>query len=257
MKKKDTEKKSKLTPKQKKVIDIVATCLQVAIILIAITISAIVIANPISSSAEVSKGKTKLLPVLTGSMDGSAEYYKATGFDSKTGFAEGDLVIAETPKNKLTLKVGQIITFKGSVNGVESLITHRIIQVIDVNNDGEADTYITHGDANLAGAVETVNPLDVLAVYKTHLNGVGKAINWLQNATHFLLVIVLPLALLFIYNIVLMVKMIMDAKVAKARETSAGITADDEEEIKKKAIADYLAKQEEAKARENDDNKTE
>jgi hypothetical protein len=97
----------------------------------------------------------------------------------------------------------------------------------------------------------------VLAVYKTHLNGVGKAINWLQNATHFLLVIVLPLALLFIYNIVLMVKMIMDAKVAKARETSAGITADDEEEIKKKAIADYLAKQEEAKARENDDNKTE
>ena len=41
------------------------------------------------------------------------------------------------------------------------------------------------------------------ALYSSHIGGVGKAIFWLQDATHFLLVIVLPLAALFIYNLVL------------------------------------------------------
>ena len=69
-------KEFKLTPKQKKIVDIAVTCVQVAIIILAITVSAIVIANPITSSAKVGEGKTKLLPVLTGSMNGKDEYPK-------------------------------------------------------------------------------------------------------------------------------------------------------------------------------------
>ena len=231
----------KLTPKQKKIVDITVTCVQVAIIILAITVSAIVIANPITSSAKVGEGKTKLLPVLTGSMNGRDEYYAETGFDIKTRFKEGDMVIAKTPDNNRTLKVGDIVTYIGNVNGYEALITHRIVEVIDVDNDGLIDTYVVMGD--VVTAKENLNPTNVLAVYKTHLKGVGKAVNWLQNPTNFLLVIVIPLALLFIYNIILVVRMVMEFKMAKVKETAGEAVAIDEEEIKRKAIEEYLAAQ--------------
>ena len=222
-------KEFKLTPKQKKIVDITVTCIQVAIIILAITVSAIVIANPITSSATVGEGKTKLLPVLTDSMNGKDEYYETTGFDIKTRFKSGDMVIAKTPENV------------GSVNGYEALITHRIVETIDIDNDGLIDTYVVMGD--VVTAKESLNPNDVLAVYKSHLKGVGKAVNWLQNPTNFLLVIVIPLAILFIYNIILVVRMVMEFKMAKAQETASEAVAIDEEEIKRKAIEEYLAQQ--------------
>lgn len=234
-------KEFKLTPKQKKIVDITVTCVQVAIIILAITVSAIVIANPITSSATVGEGKTKLLPVLTGSMDGADEYYAQTGFDVKTRFKAGDMVIAKTPENNRTLKVGDIVTYVGNVNGYEALITHRIVETIDPDNDGLIDTYVVMGD--IGTARENLNPNNVLAVYKSHLKGVGKAVNWLQNPTNFLLVIVVPLALLFIYNIILVVRMVMEFKMAKVQETASEAVVIDEEEIKRKAIEEYLASQ--------------
>ncbi|MBR2349376.1 MAG: S26 family signal peptidase [Clostridia bacterium] len=231
----------KLTPEQRKIVDIVVTCLQVAIIILAITVSAIVIANPIASSAKVGEGKTKLLPVLTDSMNGKDEYYETTGFDIKTRFKSGDLVIAKTPENNRTLKVGDIVTYVGAVNGYEALITHRIVEVIDGDNDGLIDTYVVMGD--VVTARENLHPDKILAVYKSHLKGVGAAINWLQGPTNFLLVIVIPLALLFIYNIILVVRMVMEYKMTKVKESASETAVIDEEEIKRKAIEEYLAAQ--------------
>lgn len=234
-------KEFKLTPKQKKIIDITVTCVQVAIIILAITVSAIVIANPIASSATVGEGKTKLLPVLTDSMNGKDEYYEANGFDIKTRFKSGDLVIAETPKDNRTLQRGDIVTYIGNVNGYEALITHRIVEAIDSDGDNKMDTYVVQGD--VVTATENLHPDKVLAVYKSHLKGVGKAINWLQDSTNFLLVIVIPLALLFIYNIILVVRMVMEYKMSKAKESAGDVAVIDEEEIKRKAIEEYLAQQ--------------
>lgn len=224
-------KKAQLNPKTKKILDITVTALQIAIVLIAIIISAIVIANPITSSAEVGSGKIKLMPVLSGSMSG----------DNKDSFDKGDLVVAETPENQRTLEVGQIVTFVGDVNGYDGLITHRIVEV-KYDDQGLAATYITRGDANPEDRTETINPFKVLAVYKYHLKGVGGAINWLQEPTNFLLVIVIPLILLFVYNIVMFVRMLMQAKIAKVKETD-GAAVLDEEEIKRRAIEEYLAGQ--------------
>lgn len=238
------EKKSKLTPKQQKILDIVVTVVQVVIIIIAITISAIVIANPISSSAEVSSGSIKLLPVLSDSMNGSDAFYEAHPDWKKSSFKTGDLVIAGKVNDNLALKVGDIVTFVDDVAGSKQLVTHRIVEVIDVENDGKADTYIVRGDADTQGTnVDHLNPNKILAVYKSKLVGVGKAINWLQDATHFLLVIVIPLALLFIYNVILAVRMIMEAKLAKQAEAQEAAASIDAEEIKRKAIEEYLAQQ--------------
>ena len=232
----------KLTQKQKKTLDIVVMCVEVAVVILAIVLSAIIIANPISNTAEVAKTNTKLLPVLSDSMAG----------DNKDSFKAGDLVIAKTPKDVFSLEVGQIITFRYNVNGYEVLNTHRIIEVVK-DSSGKAQTYITHGDHNPEGANEEVNPYRVLAVYKTHLKGVGKAITWLQTPTNFLLVIVLPLALLFIYNVIMFVRMIMQWKVEKAKKEAEAVaqdTAIDEAEIKRKAIEEYVREQAAKKAAE-------
>lgn len=106
-----------------------------------------------------------------------------------------------------------------------------------------------------ANGTEQIDPANLKALYKSHIKGVGKAINWLQEATHFLLVIVLPLALLFIYNLVLFIQMIMQAKVASEKERMAaeGVAPAiiDEEEIRKRAIAEYLASQQLNKENQN------
>jgi signal peptidase len=232
------KRQKKMTAKQKKILDISVICLQVAVVVIAIVISAIVIANPLAQSAKVSSSKTKLLPVLTDSMVGNLE-------DS---FNAGDLVVGKTPKDKLALEKGDIITYVGPVDGYDALITHRIVDVV-LDGEGKAVTYFTLGDAQPRDADRTaVNPYDVLAVYKYHLKGVGKAINWLQDDTHFLLVIVLPLIALFVYNIIGFVKMIMQGKLDKAKEATAGV---DEEEIKRRAIEEYLASQKDNATKED------
>jgi len=226
-----SEKKSKISPKAKKTIDIVVTVVEVLIVLVAIIFSAIVIANP--TSDEVSSAKIKLMPVLTDSMDGN----------QPDSFAEGDLVIAKTPDDVFHLKEGQIITFMANIGGIKQPNTHRIVQVIDSDNDGKAESYITKGDNVENNDPDPVNPYNVVAVYSTHLKGVGKAILWMQEPTHFLLVIVLPLGILFIYNVVMFVMMIMGWKVSKAKIAAKEEADINEEEIKRKAIEEYLAKQ--------------
>lgn len=246
------KKESKLSPKAKKIIDIVVIALQVAIVIICVTISAIVLANPSINRGEVSNGKTKLLPVLTDSMEGGVKgldgYAEAPAQD---GINEGDLVISTKPKNPAELKVGDIITFKLDVVGEDGLTrtildTHRIVEVGENATSGVF--YYTKGDNVAARDVNPVYADEVLAVYKTHLKGVGSAISWLQDSTHFLLVIVIPLIVLFLYNVIMFVRMMMQAKMEKQKEQFAMQAADavDEEEIKRKAIEEYLASQKEA-----------
>lgn len=242
---KTAAKEVKPKSKTKKIIDIVVTCIEVAIVIIAITISAIVIANP--SADDVTGTGIKLMPVLTDSMVG----------ENKDSFNPGDLIIGKTPKDVFALKEGQVITFTYPINGVEQLNTHRIVSV-QTDANGKAIMYITHGDHNPEGAVESVNPYWIKAVYAGKVKGMGNAILWLQDATHFLLIIVLPLGILFIYNIVMFVMMLMrwNAEKAKASVIASAPAADtaiDEEEIKRKAIEEYLAAQKDAADKPEED----
>lgn len=221
--------------KTKKIVDIAITVAEIIVVLIAIAISAIVIANPIVHTATVAKGKIKLLPVLSDSMKGG----------NKDSFAKGALVIAREPKDKLALKKGDIVTFAYAVNGRDALVTHRIVEVRK-GAAGKAETYVTRGDNNPDGMTEIVNPRNVLAVYKTHVSRVGDAVLWLQDSTHFALVVILPLGLLFAYNIVAFVMMLLQARGAQVREQAERDAEDrlaalklDEDEIARAAIEEY------------------
>lgn len=86
---------------------------------------------------------------------------------------------------------------------------------------------------------------DILAVWTGRkIEGVGKVMKWLQKPLHFGLCILLPLVLLFIYNIFLVVKMIIADKSEKAKKAALEELKKndiDEEEIKRKAVEEYLA----------------
>lgn len=221
-------KKLHFSEKQKKVFNITVTALQIVVVLLAIIFAAIILCNPNIDSAEVSGSSIKLLPVLSNSMAG----------DKEDSFKEGDLIVAKIPKDKNALNIGDIVTFKYNVGGANRLNTHRIIEK-ETTAEGLV-VYITQGDAAEADQRERIMADEVLAVYDFHIAGLGSAIYWLQNPTNFLLVIVLPLIILFIYNIIMFVRMMVMAKMAKQVEAAAPV---DEEEIKRRAIEEYLKAQ--------------
>ncbi len=79
----------------------------------------------------------------------------------------------------------------------------------------------------------------------------GGAITWLQKPLNFFLVILIPLILLFLYNIWIVVKYIIEMKTEKARKlaleeasanSNGSISAEEEEEIKRKAVEEYMKK---------------
>ena len=88
---------------------------------------------------------------------------------------------------------------------------------------------------------------DVLAVWEGGKIGfVGTVVKFLQDPLAFGLIILLPLVLLFAYNVFLIVKMIIADKTAKAKEEALKLVEAsklDEEEIKRRAIEEFLAAQ--------------
>ena len=85
------------------------------------------------------------------------------------------------------------------------------------------------------------------------LNGVGGVITWMQQPTNFFFVIIVPLILLFGYNVWIVISYVIEAKTAKARKLAleeakaGGLSKEDEEEIKRRAVEEYLKKLEEEK----------
>lgn len=227
----------KLNDRQKKIINIVITSVQIVLVLFAVIFSIIILVNPTSN--DISDRKTVLMPVMSDSMDG----------DQKDSFKAGDLLIVKTPgkDNKYfdpaTLKVGDIITFKNPNIASQpdiKYITHRIIAV---NQYGDTVRYTTKGDNPKVGLrQEVVNASAVLGLYKGKLVGLGKLILFLQTPKYFLLVIILPLALLFIYNLVMFIMMFTQQRAEKIKESAAADTEAKREQI----IAEYLAQQQEA-----------
>ncbi len=166
-------------------------------------------------------------------------------------FKKGDLIIDKALKGeeRMTLQVGDVITFWSDLNGdgKEELNTHRIVEVINGDDyQNKVVSYRTQGDN------KTTNPnpdkdlvrydLVVGKYTETKIGGLGKALDFLQSSTGFLVIIVIPMALFFIYELYNLISTIVVMKQKKA-----GISAEDEEEIKKKAIEEYLRQQAQGK----------
>ncbi|MGN0494034.1 MAG: signal peptidase I [Acutalibacteraceae bacterium] len=161
-------------------------------------------------------------------------------------FKTGDLIIDKVLTNgeKSKLKTDDIITYYVDLNGdgISELNTHRIVDVYEENG---YTYYVTKGDNNETNPVNDKEPVMssyVLAKYTgVKLGGVGTAISFLQTPTGFLCVIVLPLVVFFLFELYSFIALIIRLKGNK------GISKEEEEEIKKRAVEEYLRRQQETK----------
>jgi len=245
------ESEEKPMSKKKRIINAVLLGVQIALVVIALVITMVVIFNPRKN--ELASFGLKFLPVQSDSMDGSR----------KDSFKKGDLVIAVSPKNGgEDLAVDDIVTFEDwDMNGTKFLNTHRIVRVEMI--DG-VKKYVTQGDNPAAPEDSRWKlPGEIKAVYVTHIKGLGNALDWIREpgSGHIIYVIIIPLAVLLIYNIYLVAQILIESKVKKARALAAenakqaALASIDEEEIKRRAIEEYLKSQGMATASDGDSEK--
>lgn len=175
-------------------------------------------------------------------------------------FKDGDLIIIEkiTSNQALELEVGAIITYRApqDIDGdgqTGDINTHRIVE--KRTDAGGIVWFKTQGDnptTNPTADNYELRYTDVIGVYNGNkLAGVGSVVDFFRSSLGFLLVIVLPMALFFFYEVYCLIKIIMENKVKKAK--AEALSPEQEEEIKRLAIQEYLAQQEQ----QNSENKEE
>lgn len=226
-------KKSLLSPKAKQIVDIVFTTLQVIVVILCIVFSVIIWTG---AAGDPNSRSLNWFAIRTDSMvKNDALDYDALGYDSKLCFNPGDMVIVKKV-NKDEIKIGDVIAYKDWLkdpvtgNRSEEIVTHRVVRI---DEDGH---FITYGDKD----TERTEPASigypaVIGKMTGKMSGVGGAVLWLQgykkvtgadgtvtyvysgNSVTFL-VIIIPLALLFIYNGFYVVKWAMGEKMKKAKE---------------------------------------
>ena len=149
----------------------------------------------------------------------------------------GDLIISTAVKDASELQNGDIITYWTVITGERVLNTPRITEIYD---GGNYRIFATKGDNNTHADPLTVHESEVVGKYSFKIAGVGKVFDYLQTSTGFLLVVVLPVFIFFIYHLVQFFRVLFEYQNIKNRikyEQERGRTEDIIEEQKRQAEA--------------------
>lgn len=206
------------------------------------------------------------LNVLSDSMTG----------DNKDSFNTGDMIIVKiaNKKNISKLEVGNIVTFYdyrlASNKGAGSALdTHRIVYIDKTNNDSyvyytvgdkiakqlnfdasklNADNYLTILNSLGSNNYQAFGSTEIRGIYSGKWSGFGKTIQTINN--HFIAIIIVPVAILLVFEIGVLVLNIMRAREEKLKlemkETSQElanqetISADEKEKVKAELRAELL-----------------
>ena len=132
-------------------------------------------------------------------------------------FETGDLIVIKKCDPQ-TLKEGDIICFHTIINNEYALNTHRIKSIEAV---GDARSYTTIGDNNNGIADQhVISDGDIVGKYVTNIPKIGKVMDFLSGSTGFLIVIVIPMLLFFIYQVYHLITISINLKKAIAIETA-------------------------------------
>lgn len=206
------------------------------------------------------------LNVLSDSMTG----------DNKDSFNTGDMIIVKiaNKKNISKLEVGNIVTFYdyrlASNKGAGSALdTHRIVYIDKTNNDSyvyytvgdkiakqlnfdasklNADNYLIILNSLGSNNYQAFGSTEIRGIYSEKWSGFGKTIQTINN--HFIAIIIVPVAILLVFEIGVLVLNIMRAREEKLKlemkETSQElanqetISADEKEKLKAELRAELL-----------------
>lgn len=223
----------------KKVLNIITYVVLVLVILMSIMFISVSISTRSNDAGLPSLFGKSFFTVQSNSMNAVIDEKTNLDWDESwySGFKKGDLVVVKLlteDSEKLELKVGDIVTFTTEKDNKRVLNTHRLI-AIDYNyshDDGSIKSafYTTKGDNESQADLEVLSMSDIRAVYTgKKLGGVGNFIDFMKKPAGFIVLIVLPLGLFFVYRLIILIKVIMDMKKEKAPVT--GVTAQEHDDL--------------------------
>ena len=126
----------------------------------------------------------------------------------------GDLIFDKAVKDTSELEVGDIITYWTVINGERVLNTHRISEIYD---GGGYIIFATKGDNSTFGDALTVHESEVVGEYWFRIGGIGKVFDFLQTSKGFLLIIVLPVFIFFLYHLIQFFRVLFEYQNVKNR----------------------------------------
>ena len=158
---------------------------------------------------------------------------------------KGDLIIGKVTKDMdYEYKVGDIVTFPIEIQGVQTLNTHRIVEVIP---DDGITYYKTQGDNKDTNPIadEDMQTSDsIVAVYTgAKIPAIGNFFGFIRTQLGFFLCVLLPMILFFVYEAIRVIMNLLAYNKEKtlAEAQQAVQSAELTEEQKQKAIEEYLA----------------
>lgn len=139
----------------------------------------------------------------------------------------GDLIVDFAVKDPDALKVGDIITYWTVINGERVLNTHTIYEVYD---GGGYMIFATKGENNTSADPLVVHESEIVGKYSgVKVAGLGKVFDYLQTSTGFLIVIVIPVFIFFLFYLVQFFRVLFEYQNVKNRikyEQERGRTED-------------------------------
>ena len=154
----------------------------------------------------------------------------------------GDLILDSAVDDAASLNIGDVITYWTVIDGQRVLNTHRIHQIYD---GGGYLIFETKGDNNTIADPLTVHESEIVGQYNgMKISGLGKVFDYLQTSTGFLLVVVVPVAIFFLFHLIQFFRVLFEYNNIKNKllyEQERGKTEDLLEEEKKRQEEARLA----------------
>lgn len=138
----------------------------------------------------------------------------------------GDLIFDTAVDDKSELRPGDIITYWTVINGERVLNTHTIYEVYD--GSGYL-IFATKGENNTSIDPLTVHESEIVGKYSFRVPTLGKVFDYLQTSTGFLIVVVVPVFLFFLFHLVQFFRVLFEYQNVKNRikyEQERGRTED-------------------------------
>ena len=154
----------------------------------------------------------------------------------KPTFSKDDLIVCKEVDDINSLQKGDVITFWTIIDGKKVKNTHRIV---DINEFESTRSFVTRGDNNNLDDTLPAYAGDVIGKWtEFKVGGIGKFFSFLRTKTGFFVCILIPMALFFLFELYKFIVTLIETK----RPVTAGADFD-EEEIKRRAVEEYLASQ--------------
>lgn len=127
----------------------------------------------------------------------------------------GDLIFDRRVNDPTELQRGDIITYWTVIDGERVLNTHTVVEIYD---GGNYLIFQTKGENNDVEDPLTVHESEIVGKYTGHkLSGAGKVFDFLQTSTGFLVVVVIPVALFFIFHLIQFFRVLFEYQSVKNR----------------------------------------